>query len=133
MASVQRDVSIHAPAASVWDALRDVGALHTRLVPGFVTDCRLDGDTRTVTFGDGTVVHERIIAIDDAQRRVVWSVRDAPFVHHNGAAQVTEDGADRCRVTWTADLLPDTLAERTAAMMEQGLDAMRRALEKRAP
>ena len=44
MASIRREISIAATAERVWDALRDVGALHTRLVPGFVTDCRLDGD-----------------------------------------------------------------------------------------
>ena len=133
MASVQRTVSIHAPAATVWSALRDVGALHTRLVPGFVSDCRLEGDVRTVTFADGSVVHERIIAIDDAQQRVVWSVQEAPFAHHNGAAQVHDEGRADCRVTWTADLLPDALAPHMAQMMEQGLQAMRRALEQRAP
>ncbi len=133
MASIHRDISIHAPATTVWSALRDVGALHTRLVPGFVSDCRLEGDTRTVTFADGSVVRERIIAIDEAQRRVVWSVQDAPFTHHNGAAQVHDEGADRCRVTWVADLLPDALAEHVAAMMERGLQAMQRAQEQRAP
>jgi hypothetical protein len=42
MASVHREVRIERPVAAVWDALADVGALHTRLVPGFVTDCRLE-------------------------------------------------------------------------------------------
>jgi hypothetical protein len=42
MASIRKQVSIDVPARQLWDAVRDVGALHTRLVPGFVTDCRLE-------------------------------------------------------------------------------------------
>ena len=53
MASIRREVSIEVSAAQLWDALRDVGALHTRLVAGFVTDCRLEGDARIVTFANG--------------------------------------------------------------------------------
>ena len=37
MASIRREVHIDARPETVWDALRDVGALHHRLVPGFVT------------------------------------------------------------------------------------------------
>ena len=46
MASIQKDFIIDANPGDVWDALRDFGALHTRLVPGFVTDTKLDGDAR---------------------------------------------------------------------------------------
>ena len=33
MASVHREIVIERPVEAVWDALADVGALHTRLVP----------------------------------------------------------------------------------------------------
>jgi hypothetical protein len=39
----------------VWDAVRDFGALHHRLVPGFVVEARLEGDDRVVTFFNGAV------------------------------------------------------------------------------
>src|SRR5882672_11744453 len=55
MASIHKDILIDANPNDVWDALRDLGALHTRLVPGFVTDTKLDGDARIVTFANGTV------------------------------------------------------------------------------
>lgn len=42
MASIRREVVIRARPEQVWDALRDVGALHTRLVRGFVTDVKLE-------------------------------------------------------------------------------------------
>jgi len=55
----------------VWDALRDVGALHTRLVPGFVTDTSLQDGVRTVTFGNGMVARETIVTVDENEHRVV--------------------------------------------------------------
>ena len=45
--------------------MRDFGALHTRLVPGFVTDTKLDGDARIVTFANGTVARELLVDCDD--------------------------------------------------------------------
>src|SRR6185437_10549777 len=50
MASIHKDVPLPAPAADVWDAVRDFGALHRRLVPGFVLETRLDGEARIVSF-----------------------------------------------------------------------------------
>ena len=38
MASLRRDVLTEASTEVVWSAIRDIGALHTRLVPGFVVD-----------------------------------------------------------------------------------------------
>jgi hypothetical protein len=51
MTMLHKEVVIAAPCELVWDAIRDIGALHTRLVPGFVVDTKLDGDPRIVTFG----------------------------------------------------------------------------------
>lgn len=129
MASIHREITIQASAASAWDALRDVGALHTRLVPGFVVDTKLEPGARIVTFGDGSVVRELIIAVDEAQKRVVWSARTPAFEHHSSSAQVFELGAQQCRFVWIADLLPDTLAPMIAARIEQGLTIIKKTLE----
>lgn len=130
MASIRKQVVVAAPAAAVWDAVRDVGALHARLVPGLVTDTTLDdgGRVRVVTFAAGLVLRERIVAVDDAARRLVWSVVGGPFEHHNGAVEVLGDGRG-CRVEWTADLLPDELAGTVAAIMERGLGLTKQTLE----
>lgn len=132
MASIRREIQVAAAPVHVWDALRDVGRIHERLVRGFVTDCHLDGDARVVTFGNGMTVRERIVDIDDAQRRVVWSVVGAPFTHHNASVQAFADGADRTRLVWIADLLPDELEIQIAAMIDQGMAAMKRTLEQSA-
>ena len=54
--------------------MRDVGAIHTRLAPDFVTDVKLEGDARIVTFANGMVAKELIVDLDDEARRLVWSV-----------------------------------------------------------
>ena len=46
MASIRREIHVDASSDRVWDALRDVGRIHERLVRGFVSDCRLEGNAR---------------------------------------------------------------------------------------
>ena len=133
MASIYKDIPIDAPAAAVWDCVRDFGAVHTRLAPGFVTDTRLDGDARIVTFASGRVLKENIVTVDDQARRLVWSVVGTQMTHHNGSIQIFSDGicaeGGACRLVWIADILPNDLEEYIAGMMRQGMDAMKRKLE----
>jgi carbon monoxide dehydrogenase subunit G len=131
MASIRKEILLDARAEDVWNAVRDVGALHKRLVPGFVTDTRLEEGARIVTFGNGMVVRELIVDLDDEARRLVWSARGGRLTHHNASAQVFADGERRTRLVWTADLLPDELAGEIRTMMEHGAAAMKKALEKR--
>ena len=128
MASIYKEVVIEVRPDEVWAALRDWGALHRRLAPGFVTDCRLDGEDRIVTFAGGLVVREVLVALDDERRRLVWTVVDGPYSHHNGAAQVHAEGS-RSRFVWTADLLPHERAAATAQAMEEGLRTIKHTLE----
>ncbi len=130
MASIRKEVLIDARPEQVWDALRDVGALHTRLVPGFVTDVRMEEGARVVTFGNGMVARELIVDIDDRERRVVWAVVGTRLEHHNGVAQVFDAGENRTRFVWTADLLPNALAGEIGAMMEAGIGVIKRTLER---
>ena len=130
MASIRKEIQINARPETAWAALRDVGALHTRLVPGFVTDTRLEEGARVVTFGSGMVARELIVDIDDEARRVVWSVVGGQMTHHNGSAQVFPNGAKGCRFVWIADLLPNEVAPAIAAMMEQGIAVIKQTLER---
>ena len=66
MASIRKEIQTTAPPDDVWAAIRDVGALHTRLVPGFVIATRLESDARVVTFANGMEVREPIVDLDDA-------------------------------------------------------------------
>ncbi|HEV3323173.1 MAG TPA: SRPBCC family protein [Solirubrobacteraceae bacterium] len=129
MASIRKEIHIDASAEDVWSAVRDWGALHERLVPGFVVDTRLDGDDRIVTFFNGTVLREVLIDLDDEARRLVWSIVDGPYTHHNASAQVFPDGEGEARFVWVADLLPDALAIPTSEMMGQGTKVVKQTIE----
>ena len=129
MASIHREICIDARPETAWAALRDVGALHARLVPGFVVDTTLEDGARVVTFGNGMVVRERIVDVDDAARRVAWSAVGGSMTHHNASAQVLPDGGG-CRFVWIADLLPHDVAPAIAAMIEQGLGVIKATLER---
>jgi len=133
MTSLRKEVLIDVPPARVWDALRDVGALHTRLVPGFVTDTRMEDGTRVVTFGNGVVAREHIVGVDESRRRVCWAVTDPPFQHYNGAAWVEPDIDGGARFVWTADLLPHDLAAQVEEMMDAGIAVAKKTLERANP
>lgn len=130
MASIRKEVSINVPPEEAWSAIRDVGALHTRLVVGFVTDCRLEGDARVVTFASGIVARELIVDLDDEARRLVWASVGGRLTHHNASVQVFAESEARSRVVWIADLLPHEIAPAIDAMIEQGMVAMKRTLER---
>ena len=128
MASIHREVTVEAVPGQVWDAIRDVGAIHERLAPGFVVDTKLEDGARIVTFGNGLVARELIVDVDEARRRLVWSVVGGRMTHHNASLQVFPDAAGS-RVVWIADLLPSDLAPYIAGLIEQGMAVMKKTLE----
>lgn len=128
MASIRLEMDLRAEPAKAWDAVRDVGAIHTRLAPGFVIDTKLEGDARIVTFANGITAKELIVDLDDAARRLVWSVVGGRMTHHNGSIQIFSEG-DGCRLVWIADILPNDLKTPIQVMMQQGMAAMKKKLE----
>src|SRR5438067_12461100 len=133
MASIHKDVPIRAPANHVWDAVRDFGALHTRLVPGFVLATHLEGEARIVTFANGTVARELLVDCDDTRRRLVYAVVSERVKQHSASVQVLPNGEARARLLWTVDLLPNEIAPYIEAQMDQGALAMQKALRSQAP
>ena len=131
MASLHREVIVEAASELVWDAIRDVGAVHVRLAPDFVVDTRLEEGARIVTFGNGVVARELIVDVDEAARRLVWSVVGGRMTHHNASLQVFAEGA-KSRVVWIADLLPNEVAPYIAGMIDQGMAVMKKTMESRA-
>ena len=131
MASIRREIVVEARPEQVWAAVRDVGAPHKRLAPGFVVDTRLEGDARIVTFANGLVARELIVDVDDGARRLVWAVVGSPrLTHHNASLQVFAEDERRSRVVWIADLLPSEAAPVIAGMIDQGMAIMKPTLEK---
>lgn len=131
MASIRKEILVEARPEAVWEVVRDYGAVHTRLAPGFVVDTRLEEGTRVVTFGNGLVAHELIVDVDDAARRLVWAVVGSPRLsHHNASMQVFADGERHSRLVWIADLLPSESAPIIGGLMDQGLAVAKKTLER---
>ena len=129
MATVVRHVSVTVPPDRAWEAVRDWGRVHQRLCPGVLTDTVIEGEARIVTFANGLVAKELIVAVDDEARRLVWAVVGTQLLsHHNAGMQVLAEG-DGCRIVWAADLLPHTAAPQVAGLMELGCAAMKKTLE----
>ncbi|MCX4747991.1 SRPBCC family protein [Kitasatospora sp. NBC_01287] len=134
MASIHRDILIDDSAENVWAAIRDFGEVHKRLAPGFVTDTRVEGDIRIVTFASGTVVHELIVDIDDQARRIAYAVVGGSLEpeHHHASMQVFGDTEGRSHFVWIIDVTPDSFGEPIAEMVGQGIHVIKRTLDREA-
>ena len=128
MASIHKEISLSASPIDVWDVVRDIGAVHTRFAPGFVVDTVMDGDDRIVTFANGFVAREVIVDVDEGRRRLAYSVRSERIAHHNASFQVFPHDKGS-RLIWIADVLPEAAGETVGAMMEDGIQAAKRALD----
>jgi hypothetical protein len=129
VATIRKQRTIEVSPEDAWAVLADWPAPHERLVPGFVVATELDGEDRLVTFFNGAVARERLIACDEDERRLVWSIVDGPYAHHNGAAQVLANEDGTTRFVWVADVLPNEMAEITSELMERGIETVKQSLE----
>lgn len=134
MASITKETLVNVPADRVWSVIRDVGAAHTRVFPGILTDCHMDGDdARVVTFANGNVVRELIVDLDDEQRRFVYASVGGRTTHHNASLQVFPDGENRSRIVWITDLLPNEITPAIRDLVERGSAIMKATLEASEP
>jgi Polyketide cyclase / dehydrase and lipid transport len=130
MATIRSEIKTRAPASEVWSAVRDIGALHTRLVPGFVTDTKLEPGARIVTFANGMIVREPIVTLDDTARRLVWTAEGGRTSHYNAALQISELADGMTSIVWTADFLPDDAGGFLSQAINAGMAAMQRSLDR---
>ncbi len=129
MATIYKEIRLEADPGKVWDAVRDVGQVHQRLVPGILVDTRMVGNAREVRFANGLVVRELIVTLDDDARRLVYASVAGRATHHNASFQVFAEGEDRTRLVWITDLLPDELAVPIGKTVEQVAAVIKRTLE----
>jgi hypothetical protein len=132
MASIRHEIVIDASPEHIWDVLRDVGAVHKRLLPGRVTGTRIEGNQRFLTFPDGHVVRELIVAIDDGARPLAYCVVEGArslIEHHHASFEVRPEGDRAGRLIWTTDVLPHALAAEIHIRMERGAIEMKQAIE----
>lgn len=129
MATVRREIVTTASPERVWKIIREVDALHSKLVPGFVKDTKLEGPVRIVTFGNGLVAREPIVTIDEQHRRLVWTSVGGRLSHYNSSLQVFAGEKGGSKVVWLADLLPDELEAFVQSMIDEGARTMKRTLD----
>jgi carbon monoxide dehydrogenase subunit G len=128
LASIHKEIAIRARPEDVWAAVRDVGAVHKRLVPGLLVDARLEGDARVATWANGMVVRELIVDIDDDAQRFAYAAVGGRTTHHNSSMQVFA-AAEGSRLVWITDVLPDELAGFVAGLVEQAGAVIKQTLE----
>jgi hypothetical protein len=131
MASIYEQLVVEVGSETAWAALRLVGDAHKLFAPVLV-EGQLDGDTRTVRFANGMVVQERILDVDDARRRVAYTVLNGPgMMYHHASMQVVDAGPGRCLFQWTTDFHPPEIGGNLAPLIEEGARALKRNLEAR--
>jgi hypothetical protein len=126
MASIYKGIPLDARPDDVWAAVRDFGALHQRLVPGFVTDCRIDGGSRIVTFANGNIARELLVTLDEERRRLVYAVVSDRVQQHSASIQIFADGDNRSRLVWITDVLPHEIGPYIDGQMDLGALAMQK-------
>jgi len=131
MASITREILLSVNAEVVWSAVRDVGAVASKLAPGIVTHSSFESGVRHVTFAKGLQIEELIVSVDESAKRVVYAVQGRAK-HHQASMQVMSTGMDRSRFVWITDVLPDDVVERFAIMMDQALPVIKRTIESNA-
>lgn len=129
MATILRDIEIGASAEFVWAAVRDVGNVHERLFPGFVTEVTMEPGMRHVKFATGWVIHELIVSIDEDLRRIAYASVQGRAQHHNSSMQVVPVAENRCRILWITDVLPDSVAASISDILNHAIPLMVRTLE----
>jgi hypothetical protein len=131
MASIQIQFEVDVAADRVWQVIGDWANGPVAMARGHVVSSQADRDVRVVNFATGTIARERLVARDDATRRIVYSLMGDSVRpdHDNAVMQVLPDGAGRCRFVWTRDVLPDELAEPLRVAMEQAAPIIKRTLE----
>ncbi|HEY9603083.1 MAG TPA: SRPBCC family protein [Allocoleopsis sp.] len=131
MGSICEDILIARTPEDVWDAIRDVGNVHRRLVRDQVVDATMDGDVRILTFSSGGMARELIVAVDEEARRMAYSVIGGPMplTHHHASFQVFSAGEKNSRLVCITDFLPNELVEEVRLRVERLARTMKQTLE----
>jgi carbon monoxide dehydrogenase subunit G len=108
MAQGKSEVSIERSPDDIWKLIRQFGAL-ADYMPGVET-CTLDGDVRTLQMM-GIEIKEQLRGIDDANRRLTYSVVQSPMGNlqsHEATIAIDPEGSGS-HLTWSVDVEPADL------------------------
>ncbi|MFN0220682.1 MULTISPECIES: SRPBCC family protein [Paenibacillus] len=130
MPTIRKEIWIDASPDQVWDAVRDVGAVHYRLVPGYTENTVMNGHERTLLF-QGGFAREFIVSIDEEERRMAYAVKEGrmPLLHHHATFQVFPNDNNGSKLVWITDFLPEQLAKEIQVRVDRGAEVMKKTIE----
>ncbi len=121
MATIHREIPLHAATEQVWDKIADLGRVHAMM--SFLTDASVDGDRRTCGLAMGGQLSELVLSVDDERRRLAYAIVESPFGLEFHSASMTVAATDAgSALVWTTDVKPDGAAEQVAGLIDSELD-----------
>jgi hypothetical protein len=128
MAKFAESVYVQAAPDAVWSEVGNVGGISAWLP--FITESRVEGDTRYCVAGENGNLVEQIVARDEAGRSYEYTISEAPmpidFIH--SAIDVVPDGSGT-RVTWSTTVTPPELIDMFRPIYVEGLENLKVRLE----
>jgi len=108
MASLRREIRIHAPADEVWKVCGRPEILYLWF-PGIVSS-PVEGNQRVITTGMGIPMPEEIITNDSLQHRFQYRITSPLFRSHLATLDVIDIGDGTCMVVYSTDADPAPMA-----------------------
>ena len=128
LAQFSESIEIERDADAVWAVVGDIGAISGWLP--FLTESRLDGDTRVCQAGEVGELTETILSRNDAGRSYEYTITESPMPIESIKAGIQVDGSgDRSTVTWSTEVEPGALAEQFSPIYREGLETLKQQLE----
>lgn len=127
MSKVEVSDTVAAPAAKVWELVRDFGGV-TQWGGPAIQSCTVEGEgigaKRRIGLPGGLSIVERLEAFDDAGRSLSYAIVEKspiPVKDYLSTIRISEVGADECRVDWSSTFEPDGATEEQAQGMIRGV------------
>jgi hypothetical protein len=127
LGSIRHSIRIERSADDVWALAGDAAKLH-HWFPG-ITDCTVDGTTRTIVTGSGIPLPEEILVHDHTQRRFQYRLALPVIQHHRGSIDVIDLGDGTSLVVYTTDCDPRTMCLVIAGGTWGALQELKRQME----
>jgi hypothetical protein len=123
MTQVSSTITINAPADAIWQLISDFGAAGHYLAG--IGDCTVVGEgvgaRRTLTNGGDSTVVERLETLDNAARRLSYSLlSDTPFGNCLTTMVVRDLGPKQAELVWSASFQPEGIPVSEAVDLLEG-------------
>lgn len=127
MAEVHVNEPIAAPAARVWELVRDFGGVAQWGGPA-LQSCTVEGAgvgaVRRIGLPGGLAIAERLEALDDAGRTLSYAIvgkSPIPVKDYLATIRIVEDGPQASRVDWSSNFEPDGASAEQAQALVRGV------------